>query len=130
MYRTCLIVVALFLTHCTRDETVAAYGGSDRIWKLVELDGQRVGSPTTLTFPSRGRVAGEGPCNGYSADMLAPYPWFETASIVRTSKTCPDLAFEDRYIEALTGMTQSEVSGSTLVLRNDAGREIVFNARD
>ncbi|MDU9002788.1 META domain-containing protein [Sedimentitalea todarodis] len=130
MHRACLIIVALSLTHCTRDETVAAYGGADRVWILAELGNQRVGTPITLTFPGLGRIAGQGPCNTYTAKMLAPYPWFETANIVRTRTNCADLAFEDQYVEALAGMTQSEVSGSTLVLRNDAGREMVFVARD
>lgn len=130
MHRISLVVLALCLSHCTRDETVAAYGGADRIWTLVELDDQRVGSQTTLTFPGSGKIAGQGPCNAYSADMHAPYPWFETGTVVRSRMSCPDLAFEDRYLEALAGMTQSEVGGPALVLRNDEGQEMVFMARD
>lgn len=130
MHPVCLIVVALCLSNCARDETVAVYGGANRVWTLAELDGQSTTSQPTLTFPGKGQISGHGPCNAYTADMPAPYPWFEIGRIARTKTACPNLEMEDRYLEVLAGMTQSEVSGPTLVLRNDSGQELVFTAPD
>lgn len=128
MYRIGLVLAALYLPGCGGDETVAAYGGAGRAWTLVELDGRRVGPGITLSFPETGKIAGQAPCNSYSASMQAPYPWFETGPIRRTRLTCAIQPLEDQYLEALADMTQSEVSGTTLLLRNDAGREMVFMA--
>lgn len=130
MHPAYIVVVALCLSNCARDETVAAYGGANRVWTLAELDGQRIDTRSTLTFAGKGQIFGHGPCNAYTADMPDPYPWFETGRIARTKTACPDLATEERYFEVLASMTQSEVSGPTLVLRNNSGQELVFIARD
>ena len=113
---------------CVADETVAAYGGANRIWTLTELDGAAFAARATLTFPERGQIAGEAPCNRFSGSMTTPYPWFETGPIASTKRACPELAAEQTFFAALGAMTQSEVLGDTLILRNDAGREMVFTA--
>lgn len=125
-----LIIVTLCLSQCSRDESVAAYGGADRVWTLVEAAGESTTSHATLTFPQVGQIAGQAPCNSYSATMTAPYPWFDVGPLARTKMSCPQIADEDRFLGALSGMTQSEVSGSTLILRNDTGQEMVFIASD
>ncbi|MGR3291722.1 MAG: META domain-containing protein, partial [Paracoccaceae bacterium] len=77
----------------------------------------------------QGRIAGKGPCNSYSASQNAPYPWLELGLIAATRAACPDLAAEREFFQALGGMTQIEVLGDLLILRNDAGDEMIFRAR-
>lgn len=123
------VIVLASLAAC-KDETVAGYGASDHLWQLTEMDGRPMETRATLRFPRRGTIGGEGPCNAYSASMEVPYPWFETGPIRATRRACPDLAAEQAFFDALGQMTQSEVLGGTLILRDELGREMVFKAID
>lgn len=120
----------LALTGCKTDETVAAYGGADRVWALSELDGTPFPQNATLTFPGGGKITGQAPCNGYAGVTTAPYPWFEARTIMATKMACPDLAAETEFFLALGTMTLAEVSGDTLILSNTDGREMVFKASE
>lgn len=128
--RLTLMLATLFLTACIGDETVAGYGGADRIWVLTELDGTPFADRATLQFPETGRIAGEAPCNRYSGVMTTPYPWFAATQVVSTRMACPSLDAEAKFLEALTAMTLSEVLGDVMILSNDAGREMLFKAGD
>lgn len=128
--RTLLILPFLALLQCSSDETVAAYGASGLTWELQSIDNQPFSQPITLTFPETGRIAGQAPCNAYRAALDAPYPWFELKAFGADTKECPHLVEEGTYFAALLSMTQSEVSGRTLILRNDAGNEMVFKAAE
>lgn len=119
----------IFLSQCTGDETLTAYGGADTTWALQEMDGSAVATETTLIFPSPGALSGVGPCNNYSGRQTAPYPWFKTTQIISTKRACPELAFEDQYFQTLSEMTLSEILGDTLILSNDDGRELIFQAQ-
>ena len=50
-------------------------------------------------------------------------------SSLRAAYNGPDLDAEQVYLTALQQMTQVEVLGNTLILRNEAGVEMVFGAR-
>ncbi len=130
MIRVMLLLPMLALFQCNSDETVAAYGASDRTWVLQEIDGQPFESSALLQFPEDGRIAGNGPCNSYSGTLNAPYPWFEIQDLTATRAACSGLEAEGIYFAALLAMTQSEVSGGVLILRNDAGHEMVFKAAE
>ena len=83
-----------------------------------------------MQFPSKGKIAGKAPCNSYSATMTDPYPWFEIGPIAATRMACPALDAETTFFNALASMSQSEILGGTLILRNDAGAEMVFKASE
>jgi hypothetical protein len=42
--------------------------------------------------------------------------------------TCPGTRRDRDFIAALTAMTQSEIAGDLLILRNEQGWEMVFKA--
>lgn len=128
MLKALFLPLLFGLSQCG-DESLRAYGGADQVWTLVEVDGNEFPAKANLTFPAAGKLAGAAPCNSYSAEQTAPYPWFEAGPIATTKSSCPDQAAEMAYLEALSAMTQSEISGNTLILRNDAGREMVFRSR-
>lgn len=119
---------ALMLGGCVGNETVAAYGAGDRVWQVEEINGVSFASTATLQFAEQGQIRGTGPCNSYTARMVAPYPWFDVAQITQTRKTCPDLADETRFLEALRDMTLSEVLADTMILSNDAGDSIILKS--
>lgn len=129
--RSFLILAALSaLPQCQGDETVRAYGAGDKTWTLVELDGTPINARATLTFPETGKIAGEAPCNAYSAAMTVPYPWFDAGHIAATRRGCPDLAAEAAFLKALGDVTISDVLGDTLILSDDSGERLVFKAAD
>ncbi len=128
-----LLIAAATLTYLlTRrgDETVAHYGGAGQNWTLTEIDGAPFQATATLSFPEPGRIAGTGPCNGYSAEMTVPYPWFEATGIIATRAACPDMAAETVFMSALAAARFSEILNDTLILSNDSGAEMVFSAAD
>ncbi|MFK7938472.1 MAG: META domain-containing protein [Roseovarius sp.] len=113
---------------CQKDETVSAYGGADKTWVLHSLDGATFHAQASLRFPEQGRITGQGPCNSLSASQNAPYPWFSIGPIASTRRACPDLNAENAYFEALKTMTQVEILGDTMILSDDAGRQMVFKS--
>lgn len=98
------LITLLFVSVCERDETVRAHGASERVWTLTEIGGAAYARPATLNFPEPGRIAGQAPCNSYSATMTAPYPWFDAEQIVTTRMSCPDMAAERVFLEALSSV--------------------------
>ena len=125
-----LAACALLLgTACVGDESVAKYGASGKVWRLVEVDGHAFPARATMELDKSGWIKGQAPCNRFSAQQKAPYPWFEAGPAMATKMACPDLASESAFFEALNEMSLSEVSGDTLVLSNDAGRTMVFKAQ-
>ncbi len=123
-----ILIPLLALTGCFQDESVSAYGAAGKTWTLAELDGAAFTQRASLTFPEPGKIAGAAPCNGFSGDMTAPYPWFEIGPLATTRMACPDMDAENRFFAALGDMTLSEVSGDTMILSNDSAREMVFKA--
>lgn len=130
MLRLVMIAGLFGLGQCGKDETVAGYGAADQVWKLAELDGAIFAENATVTFPEVGKIAGQAPCNTYTGNMDAPYPWFEIGPMAVTRMACSNLDAETAFLAALDEMSLSEVSGDTLILSNDKGREMVFKASD
>lgn len=128
--RLILTLPLLALFQCDKDESVAAYGAADQTWVLQEIDGQSFEASALLQFPEEGKIAGNAPCNSYSGILNAPYPWFEIQDLSATRAACAGLEAEGFYFAALMAMTQSEVSGDVLVLRNEDGHEMVFKAAE
>lgn len=128
MLRFILTLPLLTLLQCQSDETVAAYGAKGTTWTLESIADTPFTASVTLGFPEAGKIAGQGPCNAYSAAQDAPYPWFEVTDLVSSRAACPELEAEGTYFAALLSMSQSEVSGNILILRNDSGIEMLFKA--
>ncbi len=123
-----LLLISLLALAACRDESLHAYGAADRTWRLVELRDAPFAARATLTFPAPGEMAGEGPCNSFTASQGAPYPWFEAGAISATRRACPDLAEEQAYFAALEAASLSEVLGDVLILSDDTGVLLTFRA--
>ena len=82
-----LSLIVLALSACA-DETITGFTDPGTTWRLEEVSGQPFDRQVTLTFPEKGRLAGQGPCNRYSGPLDAVYPWFKTGPLVTTRKAC------------------------------------------
>ena len=124
--RLALLLPLLLSALSCGDETISGYTDRGAVFQLRELDGAHYPARATLSFPEEGQVAGEGPCNSFRASQSAPYPWFAPGPIAATRRACPDLEAESRFFAALSEMTLIEAQGDTVILTNEAGREMVF----
>lgn len=121
-----MLLTCVGLTACNADETVSAYAAN--LYQLQSIDGAPFAARATLDLSTPGRVTGQAPCNRYFADQSAPYPWFALGPIGATRMACPDLPAETTYLNSLSDMTFAEAQGQILILSNEAGREMVFQA--
>lgn len=121
-----ILAAAVLLAACQADETVSAYAAVTGAFNLVSIDGAPFESTATIDVSEAGKITGAAPCNRYFADQTAPYPWFKVGAIGATRMACPDLAAETMFLGALAEMTEAEVLAGTLILRNETGREMVF----
>lgn len=126
--RAAFLLIAMSILGYCKDETVSGHGGAGATWVLHSIDGTPFAARASLQFPEEGGLAGEAPCNRYSGTQTLPYPWFRAEALITTKRACPDLEAEIHYLRALADMTLVEVTGDTLLLTNDAGREMVFRA--
>lgn len=107
---------------------MAAYGAAGKLWVLQQIDGATVTARATAEFGAHGAISGKAACNSYSARQTVPYPWFKIERISATKMACADLPAETAFFTALREMSLSEVSQTTLLLSNDAGRTMTFTA--
>ncbi|MEP1329720.1 META domain-containing protein [Pseudophaeobacter sp.] len=121
-----LFWVIPLLSGCVADESLSAYGGAGQSWVLKELDQATYGEMATLNLTTPGEISGQAPCNSYRAQQTAPYPWFEIKALATTRKACPALEQERTYLNALQSMSEAEIAGDVLILRNDSGQEMIF----
>ncbi len=122
----CLIL--LLPSACSSDETISAFVDPATVFRLHEIDGAAFDAKATVQFPKPGQITGQAPCNSFHGVQSLPYPWFGADPIAATKRGCPDLPAEARFFAALGDMTLAEVSGDTLILSNDAGRQMLFRA--
>ncbi|MGR3793411.1 META domain-containing protein [Vannielia sp. SX4] len=106
------------------DETLTGY--AEGTYQLEEIDGVAFQWGATLELGEEGRISGRAPCNGYSAEQTAPYPWFKPGPIMATKMACLHMNGEAEFFEALGAMTLAEANGPVLILSNEDGREMVF----
>ncbi|MGC1503264.1 MAG: META domain-containing protein [Sulfitobacter sp.] len=126
------IILAIFLslTVFQADETLRRYGGADREWHLVTLNGTDFDAGVTLSFPTRNRITSQAPCNRYHTRNSAPYPWIEVGPIAAARRACPALQTEQAYFKALQAVNVAVIEGTTLTLSNEVRPLLVFKYRD
>lgn len=131
MKQTFLITAAIaaFTLAGCKDETISGYADRKVAWKLLEIDRKPFDADATIAFPKHGQIVGQAPCNSYTSEQKAPYPWFEIGPIAATRKACDAMDEESRFFTALTQMREIEAQGDMLIMSNEAGRQMVFLAQ-
>ena len=114
------------LSACAGDETVRSFVPEGSVWALSEIDGTAFPARATIGFPAAGKIAGDAPCNRYSGNQAAAYPWFRAERILSTQRACADLAAEQAFFAALGQVTLAEVQGEVLILSDPDGPTMVF----
>ncbi|MGR3491685.1 MAG: META domain-containing protein [Shimia sp.] len=116
-----LVLVLPLLAGCPQDETLTAYVDHSN-WISSAPPG------LTLNLSERGTITGTGPCNTFSAEITAPYPWLALGPIRTTRRACPNLDQERRALETLSRARFAEAAGPVLILTTDNGTELIFSA--
>ena len=129
-----LALTALALLAACGTETVSTIADRDATFVLTAIDGAPFPTRATIRFPAQDRIAGEGPCNSYTAAQSAPYPWFEPGPLAATQRACADpddTRAEAAFFRALSLMRQADLNGPVLRLTDTGRRTImVFRAED
>ncbi len=120
-----LLISTLILSACAA-ETIFNQTDTSDVWVLQSMNTEPVPVKITLTFPEKGQISGQAPCNHYSARQKAPLPWFEAGKIRATRRACDKLALEQSYFEALSRMTLIERKGKVLLLTNEQDQSLLF----
>ena len=107
-------------------ETAAGASPPGAVWVLQSINKSPVEARTTLLFQPNGSIAGDAPCNSYSASQKIPLPWFEAGPITTTKRACEYLAEENRYIRTLGDVIFAEITGDTMLLTGDNGEELFY----
>ena len=121
-------MAAFLLVAACADETISGYADPTATYRLVELNGARFPANATISFPEPGQARGQAPCNTWFATQSAPYPWIDLGPIAATKRACADLNAEQAFFEALSQASLAEVSGTFLILTQEDGQEMVFQA--
>lgn len=125
MRRLAIFALLTSLIGCA-DETISGYADPTAVYRLTVIDDAPFTASATITFPEKGLVRGDAPCNTWSGSQTAPYPWFAPGPIMSTQRACAHMEKEALFFATLGEMTLAEVQGGVLILSNDAGREMVF----
>lgn len=123
--RKFLIPLVLWATSVGAQDSMTAEQANG-LWQMVTLDGVAFESRAELDLTMPGRVAGHAPCNGFSGPQTAEWPAVSIGPLRVTRMACPELAQEHAFLSALSSMTGAELRDDALILRDDAGREMVF----
>lgn len=122
------LLLILMFTVFQPDETLRRYGGAEALWQVETLAGAAFPAHATLSFPARNIVSGDGPCNQYNSTNSTPYPWIALGPIAATRRSCPDLAVEQAYFQALSKATIVLIEGDRLTLSDETGELLQFKA--
>lgn len=91
-------------------------------WRLIDLNGERVGPQVTIDLSRPGQVAGQAPCNRYSGPYTGDLPEFRPGPLRVTRMACPELALERAFLEALERVTRAETERDRLILTGEGVR--------
>jgi heat shock protein HslJ len=97
-------------------------------WQLTFLDGAPFAATSTLWFDEDGNLAGQAPCNRWSATNAARLPDLQLSDIVATEMACDALAEETVFFQSLAAMDTATLQGrDVLMLAGPDGERLVFN---
>ena len=124
------LFLILILPACVQDETISGKTAPTDVWRLAAIGTAPVDAGITIRFPEQGRVAGDGPCNSYTAAQTAPLPWIDIGPVIATRRACAELTQEVRYFALLGRMAFVEVLGDTILMTAEDGTALTFRRAD
>ena len=67
-----VLTLPIVLAACFKDEGLSGYADPKAVYVLQEIAAAPAPARATISFPARGQVAGQAPCNRYSAQLTVP----------------------------------------------------------
>ncbi|KMW59069.1 hypothetical protein AIOL_004050 [Candidatus Rhodobacter oscarellae] len=125
-----VILPLIWLTFCQTDETLAAYAGRDRVFRLAEMQDRPVDEAVTLRFPARKTLELRTTCGQMAGRITAPLPWFALSLERGKDQDCDARALHDNLYNLINGMHLAEIAGDTILLQDDHGATLLFRAGD
>lgn len=100
----------------------------DAQWELTTLAGDPATSLVRLQL-SGSFIDGEGPCNSIQGNYLGTGPIFRVETVVTTRATCPEVGFEQDFIQTLLTARSAVIEGRGLtLLGEDRAPVMTFDA--
>lgn len=99
-----------------------------QVWRLSTVDNLPYNAEVTLSLVDGGdRIQGQGPCNGFTADIINDaYPAVRVINIVSTKMACPEIARETYILNALSQTTGQIVAPEILIFSSTSGHRLEF----
>jgi heat shock protein HslJ len=128
---TVLALPALLLLGCAPSGTTGTPSPgavTGTVWRLIELDGNRVvpSVEATLELSKEGKASGRGSCNRFSGTVAISGDRIEFGPLASTKMACVDAAAtaqETKYLDALQKAERFELDGSTLIIYSTASEK-------
>lgn len=134
-----LVGCVLFLTACIMppSKPTAPAGGANPLagtkWQLVTLSQQQALATAAVTIEfTDDALSGSAGCNTYSATYRLNETTITLSPAAATLMACADeqqMAQENSYFEALGNVTQAQIVGEQLELRNGQGEVVMLFAK-
>lgn len=95
-------------------------------WRLTDLGGAPFPARVTATLTEDGRIAGQAPCNRFTAEYRGRWPdlSFEVGGVTRM--TCPDQQAETAFFAELARVSHAALDADGLVLTGPDGALMRF----
>lgn len=121
-----LLSACVIQTQAPEPDDDADTGQDVAIYQLVELNGRPFLPNANIHFEGEGRIAGEAPCNLWTANQVATYPRFNVENLIATKRFCEDMSEETVFFSALSVANRQSLSNGVLILTDARGRRMVF----
>lgn len=79
----------------------------------------------TLAFLKDSKIAGDSGCNKFFGEFKADKKTLSFSNMGSTRMMCPDMQFENAYMQGLAGVASYRISGGRLMLLGNSGEIIV-----
>lgn len=124
-YTALVILLAVCLVSCSPKLAPDSNWGYQR-WVLIELKEvpvqQSGGARDAFIefFPAEKRFTGNGGCNRINGNyVIEKRSEIRLTDISSTKMACPDLAFENTFLETLGKVNRFEISDNSMLLKDD-----------
>ncbi|MBB5515303.1 heat shock protein HslJ [Rubricella aquisinus] len=96
----------------------------DAQWQLATLAGEDATSLIRLQL-SGSFIDGQGPCNSIQGNYLGTGPIFRVETVVTTRATCPEIEYEQDFIQTLLTARSGQIEDRTLTLLDEGGAAVM-----
>ena len=118
-------LIVLISVSCKSPKSSSSEKLEQHKWVLSELNGTPVQMSNTnkdanLQFNYKEmRISGNGGCNNISGTFTATKTKLLFGPVLSTKMACPDMKFEDNFLQVLAQVNRYEITATELLLKNN-----------